>query len=105
MLVGPVLPATTDDLPAGTFIAINNATGATDPVLFTNDASTLTPGYIFEWIRYGTFLLPKNPEGVTSTISSFYLSDTEEPGTFIVTWRVPGTIVDGFQNINLTAVL
>lgn len=86
-------------------MAVNNATGATDPLIFTNDESSLGEGYISEWIRYGTFLLPQNPEGASSTVSNFYLGETEEADTFVVTWRALGTPVDGLQQINLTAIL
>jgi hypothetical protein len=105
VLVGPVAPATVEDLPEGTFFAINNATGATDPVVFTNDASTLGPDYIYEWLRYGTFIVPRNPAGNSDTKTYFYLEETEEPGTSIVTWRTPGQPTEGLQAINLTAIL
>ncbi|CAI6090064.1 unnamed protein product [Clonostachys chloroleuca] len=105
VLVGPVPPATSEDLPDGTFIAINNATGATDPVLLTNDESSLGDGYISKWLRYGTFMVPANPSGTSDTHTFFYLANTEEPGTFQITWRTPGTAEEGLQRINITAVL
>lgn len=86
-------------------MAINNGTGATDALIFTNDESTLGSGYVFEWLRYGTFLLPKNPAGLSLTQTSFYLAETEETDTFVITWRTPGTPVEGLQAINLTAIL
>jgi hypothetical protein len=105
VLIRPVPPATGDELPEGTFIAINNATGATDPVIFTNDEDSLGEDYIWNWLRYGTFIVPKNPGGSSSTETHFYLAETEEEDTFKVTWRTPGAPVEGLQRINLTAVL
>lgn len=106
VLIGPVAPATTDDLPEGTFVAINNGTGATDAVLFTNDESALGPDHISDWVRWGLYMIPQAQSGGSSpTESHFYLGETEEADTFIVTWRTPGTPDDGLMRVNLTAVL
>ncbi|RYO74642.1 hypothetical protein DL764_010795 [Monosporascus ibericus] len=59
-------------LPDGTFLAVNNATGAKDPVLATHDASALGPEYTLNWVRWGTLLLP------TMGRSSWTLTSTSE---------------------------
>lgn len=86
-------------------MAINNGTGATEPLVFTNDEPSLGPDHISNWLRYGTFMLPRAPGRQSPTEGNFYLAETEEPETFIVTWRTPGTPDEGLQRVNLTAVL
>ncbi|KAH7305917.1 hypothetical protein B0I35DRAFT_110207 [Stachybotrys elegans] len=93
------------EFPAGTFMAINNSTGATDPVVFTNDASSLGSGWITRFLRYGTYLIPQAPSGSTPTDRHYYLEPTEQSNTFIVTWRTPGTPSEGLQNVSLLARL
>lgn len=96
-------PATEDDLPAGTKIAINTAAGATDPVVLTNDPESLGPDYVSQWVRWGTYMVPSYGETTTDTF--FYLEETTEPGTSIITWRTPGTPSDGLQDLRLMAIL
>ncbi|KFA60135.1 hypothetical protein S40285_10849 [Stachybotrys chlorohalonatus IBT 40285] len=100
-IVAPLPPATEADLPAGTFFAVNTTAGATDPFVFTNDESTLGEGYVANWLRYGTRLLPN----IGSLESRFYLEPTVQPSTWIVTWRSPGTSTEGLRAIHLLAIL
>lgn len=75
-------------LPEDTFLVVNNATGATDRILFTDSVEDLDSDYLVSWLRYGTYLVPRSE--VVSTTTHFYLSATEEEGTFVVEWHTPG---------------
>jgi hypothetical protein len=105
IFVEPLPPAEPSVLPEGTFFTVNNSTGASDPVVFTADSSSLAPGHILEWLRYGTFLIPR-PVSPGLTDSFFYLGATDQEDTFIVKWKTPGASgsreVDDGQRVNLT---
>ena len=102
----PLPPATEDDLPLDTFIALNNGTGAREPLVFSNDEAALGEDHVSRWLRWGTFAVPQAPDSAdTSTTTHFYLEPTEEEQTFRVTWRTPGTPDGGLQRVNLTAQL
>lgn len=95
-----------DTLPEGTFIAINNATGAEDAVKITHDEASLGEGeWVKEWLRYGTRMIPRNAAGESSTETGFFLEETSAQGTFRVKWRTPGQGGEGEQVVRLLAVL
>lgn len=49
--------------------------------------------------------MPRNANSAVSTDTFFYLEETEEPGTSIITWRTPSTPSEGLQDLRLKAVL
>ncbi|KAI9903687.1 hypothetical protein N3K66_000216 [Trichothecium roseum] len=95
-----------DTLPEGTFIAINNATGAADAVKIAHDEASLGEGeWVKEWLRYGTRMIPRNAGGESSTETGFFLEETSAQGTFKVKWRTPGQGGEDSQVVRLLAVL
>ncbi|ETS85476.1 hypothetical protein PFICI_03501 [Pestalotiopsis fici W106-1] len=67
-----------------TFLVVNNALGASEPVFFADDASGLDDDDLIYWFRYDTLLFPIFNDGTGQ--SYFYLAATSAPGTYLVKW-------------------
>ncbi|KAH6653711.1 hypothetical protein BKA67DRAFT_257099 [Truncatella angustata] len=75
-------------VPDQTFLAVNNAPGASDPLFFSSSAAGLPEGGLSLWARYANLLFPILDDG--SIQSYFYLGETEVEGTYIVKWKQGG---------------
>ncbi|KAI1839844.1 hypothetical protein JX265_013848 [Neoarthrinium moseri] len=73
-------------LPDPTFLVVNNAPGASDPVFFAHSAADLTEDDRLFWFRYGNVLFPILQDN--SIQNYFHLDEVPgTPGTYLVRWR------------------
>lgn len=92
-----------------TFLAVNNAPGAADPVYFAHSATNVTDNDLIYWIRYGNIVFPIFNNGNINAY--FFLDSTDTPDTYIVKWNQqglkPSTSTDGTLagvGVQLTAI-
>lgn len=71
-----------------TFLVVNNAAAASEPVFFATDASSLGDDDLIYWFRYANLIFPLFNDGTAQ--SYFYLAATSAPGTYVVKWQQGG---------------
>ncbi|KAK6063676.1 hypothetical protein SCUP234_13316 [Seiridium cupressi] len=86
LYIEPTTPGAT--LPDPTFLTLNNAEGAADPLFFLHSAASVTDDNLIFWFRYANIVFPILNDGTAQ--SYFFLDATEAEGTYVVKWKQGG---------------
>ncbi|KAK9772761.1 hypothetical protein AB5N19_14228 [Seiridium cardinale] len=86
LYIEPTTPGAT--LPDPTFLTLNNAEGAADPLFFLHSAASVTDDNLIFWFRYANIVFPILNDGTAQ--SYFFLDSTEAEGTYVVKWKQGG---------------
>lgn len=96
----------TPPLPDPTFLVINTAPGASDPLFFTHSAVNLSDTDVYIWIGYEGFLLAMARGNLLQSGSGgFYIVPSDLEGTYTVRYITEGATAEklGARKVMLTS--